>query len=581
MSHAPLCPSCSHRGKPADAYCSECGFPLGQARAEEGATDALVGRTLSGGYRVVEPLAEGSMGRVYRAEQSTLGRQVAVKVMSSGFLGNDEMIQRFKNEARAASALNHPNCVRVYDFGTTNDGRPYFVMELLTGQDLEAILAAEPLQPVTRVLDISLQILGALEEAHGLGVVHRDLKPGNVFVMPQRGGGDLVKVVDFGLAKLKSGISTQTGRVFGTPEYITPEQAMAKETDERTDLYACGVMLFEMIAGRLPFLQTEPRELLEAHAFEAPPKLASLAAERSMFGLDAVVERALSKDPIHRYQKAFEFADALREIVAYRTGERSVSDRRSWVRTAFKACSLCGNLNAPHARFCGECGETLERESALPPVSMPMATTGPVSRPVTPAPQPRSDVPPQARVTAREGRGSVPRSDSERPPRSVSATLEHSIREVIEEATESGDPGAALVFLEQIATDRLKAGDPNGAILALKRGIDLARADLDNGELDDPIRVVAIFSGKLGEAYFEASEPANATRALKDALALSRNADERARTWTLLSRVAKSQGHDEEASSYLESASREVASSGRRTSDPPQAANDSTRRKKR
>ena len=181
---------------------------MGQVRAEEGSKDPLVGKTFSGGYRIVEPLAEGSMGRVYRAEQATLGRQVAVKVMASSLVSNTEMVERFRNEARAASALNHPNCVRVYDFGQTPDGRPYFVMELLTGQDLEAILRQEPKQPVTRVLDITLQILSALEEAHGLGVVHRDLKPGNVFVMPQRGGGDLVKVVDFGLAKLKSGIST-------------------------------------------------------------------------------------------------------------------------------------------------------------------------------------------------------------------------------------------------------------------------------------------------------------------------------------------------------------------------------------
>lgn len=580
MSQSTDCPSCGHRGKPADVYCSECGFPIGQARAEEGASDPLVGRTLSGGYRVVEPLAEGSMGRVYRAEQATLARQVAVKVMSASFLGNSEMIERFKNEARAASALNHPNCVRVYDFGQTNDGRPYFVMELLTGQDLEAILAAEPLQPVNRVLDMTLQILGALEEAHGLGVVHRDLKPGNVFVMPQRGGGDLVKVVDFGLAKLKSGISTQTGRVFGTPEYITPEQAMAKETDERTDLYACGVMLFEMVAGRLPFLQTEPRELLEAHAFEQPPKLAELAADRAMFGLGDVVDRALAKDPQNRFQKAFEFADALREIVAYRTGERSASDRRSWVRTAFKVCALCGNLNAPHARFCGECGETLDRESALPPPASMPAPNSAVSRTGSSPGQPRSDAPREARITVKEGKRGADVALEDRPPRVISPTLEHSIREAIDDATESGDPSAALVFLEQIASDRLRAGDPNGAIMALKRGIDLARADLDKGDLDDPIRVVAIFSAKLGEAYFEAAEPAHATRALKDALALSRNAEERARTWSLLAQIARAQGHDREAGEYLESASRELSAASRR-SDPPQAANDSSRRKNR
>ncbi|NUP05066.1 MAG: protein kinase [Polyangiaceae bacterium] len=595
MSHAMECPSCGNRGKPSDAYCSECGFPMGQVRAEEASTDPLVGRSLSGGYRIVEPIAEGSMGRVYRAEQSTLGRQVAVKVMSPTLVSNAEMVERFKNEARAASALNHPNCVRVYDFGQTPEGRPYFVMELLTGQDLEAILHTEPLQPITRVLDMTLQMLSALEEAHGLGVVHRDLKPGNVFVMPQRGGGDLVKVVDFGLAKLKSGISTQTGRVFGTPEYITPEQATAKETDERTDIYACGVMLFEMISGRLPFLAREPRELLESHAFKLPPKLAELAPDRSTFGIEAVVARALEKDPKNRFQNATEFADALREIVAHRTGERSASDRRSWVRASFRACTYCGNLNPPAARFCGECGETLDRDSIpmAPPVDPHAATmrtpadTGPMPRGTArisvrdaPAvnrlgPEPRPAAPAQAAEPVSQKMPSRP------PPRSISATAEHSIQDAIKQAESSGDPSSALVFLEQIAHGRLKKKDADGAIVALKRGIDIARADLDKGELDDPIRVVAIFSAKLGEAYLERGEYTSSTRALKDALALSRNGNERARIWLTLSRVAGAQGHQKDAAEYLEAAERETASSGRRhNSEAPQAASDSSRRRK-
>lgn len=539
-------------------------------------SDPLVGKSLSGGYRVVEPLAEGSMGRVYRAEQSTLGRQVAVKVMSAALVSNTEMVERFRNEARAASALNHPNCVRVYDFGQTPDGRPYFVMELLTGQDLEGILQQEPLQPVTRVLDVTLQILSALEEAHGLGVIHRDLKPGNVFVMPQRGGGDLVKVVDFGLAKLKTGISTQTGRVFGTPEYITPEQAMAKDTDERTDVYACGVMLFEMITGRLPFLATEPKALLEAHAFEIAPKLADLAQERSMFGLDAAVEKAIEKDPAERFQNVTEFADALREIVAHRTGDRSGSDRRSWVRTAFRACSQCGNLNAPMARFCGECGEPLDRESLSPAPTKraSAAETGPMPRGQVPREIPVMDPPPRKPTPpADQPPQSVPR-------RALSTSAQHSIQEAIKSAEASGDPSSALVFLEQIALTRVKQGDPHGAIAALNRGIDIARADLDKGDLDDPIRVVAIFSAKLGEAYFEANDYIHATRALKDALALSRNGVERSRIWLMLSRVARVQGHEKEAADYLESAERETASSGRRSSETPQAANDSSRRRK-
>ncbi len=571
------CPSCGKKAKASDAYCSECGFPMSQVRAQDGATDPLVGRTLSGGYRVVEPLAEGSMGRVYRAEQSALGRPVAVKVMSLALVSNPEMVERFRNEARAASLLNHPNCVRVYDFGQTNDGRPYFVMELLTGHDLEAVLAQEPLQPVTRVLDIILQVLSALEEAHGLDVVHRDLKPANVFVMHQRGGGDLVKVVDFGLAKLRSAMSTPGGLVFGTPEYITPEQATAKETDARTDLYACGVMLFEMIAGRLPFLAEDPRALLEKHVFEEPPKLSELAPERSTFGLDLVVERALKKDPKNRYQTAGDFADALREIVAHRTGEHRLSDRKSWVRTSFRACQQCGHLNPPIARFCGECGETMERESLT-------GLVGPMSlRASEPSPAKES---PHEVITAKVPQGvrrdqptvrDKPAAPAEPAKPSVSAL--QSIESAIAEAETGGDAASALVFLEQIATGRLKAGEPRAAIEALRRGIEIARKDLDKGELDDPIRVVAIFSSKLGECYLETGEFSSATRTLKDALALSREGAERARIWLTLSRVARAQGHDADSVEYLDAAEREAAGVSRRNSEPPQAANDSLRKR--
>jgi len=609
MSHTStlLCPSCGNKAKASDAYCSECGFPMGQVRAEESASDSLVGKSLAGGYRIVEPLAEGSMGRVYRAEQSTLGRPVAVKVMSQGLVSNPEMVERFRNEARAASLLNHPNCVRVYDFGQTPDGRPYFVMELLTGQDLEAVLAHEPLQPVTRVLDISLQILSALEEAHGLDVVHRDLKPANVFVLPQRGGGDLVKVVDFGLAKLRSGMSTPGGLVFGTPEYITPEQATAKETDARTDLYACGVMLFEMVAGRLPFLATEARELLEKHVFEEPPKLGDLNADRSIFGLDLVVERAMKKKPEERYQSAGEFADALREIVAHRTGERSHSDRKSWVRTAFRACQLCGNLNPPIARFCGECGETMDNRESMsslsPSVASPAmrhdrdraapARSDPPVSGRAPALGQQAAPPPLSALAAQLAPTMVarkvvpetvtrPRSqppDPQPPAPALSASAVASIGQAIADAEASGDPASALVFLEQIATSRLKGGDAPSAIEALRRGIDIARADLDKGELDDPIRVVAIFSSKLGECYLETAEFSSATRSLKDALALSRGGAERARVWLLLSRVARAQGHDTDSAEYLDAAEREAAGMSRRSSEPPQAANDSSRKR--
>ncbi len=542
---ARTCPSCSHQAKPQDAFCAQCGFPLGQMKATPDG-DPLVGRTLPGGYRIVEGLAEGSMGRVYRAEQKALGRAVAVKVMNPGLVSNPDLVERFRVEARAASSLNHPNCVRVFDFGETQDGRPYIVMELLSGHDLADILAQAQLMPVTRALDITLQILGALEEAHGQGVVHRDLKPGNIFVMTQRGGGDLVKVVDFGLAKLKSSMSSPSGLVFGTPEYISPEQATAKNTDNRTDLYACGVILFEMVTGRLPFEDDSPQGLLEKHVYAKPPKPSDFVA--SVSDLDAVIAKVLEKAPDDRYESAEAFAEALREVVAHRTGERSYSERRSWVRTMLRPCASCGNLILPSARFCGECGEAAPRDS-LPGSLRPSVPAAP--------PGASSSVPPA--VTEHVAPAA--------PPPGATASARREIEVAIREAEQSGDAQSALIFLEQIASSRLAAKDPTSAIDALKRGIEIARRDLDNGELDDPIHAVAILTGKLGEAYLDAALLMEARSALKDSLALTRGAADRAKLWLALARVARAEGHEDDAREYMEAAERET--SARRNSEPP------------
>ena len=372
------CPSCGHPCVPADKYCSECGFLLSTMGD---AHDTLIGKTLPGGYRIVEFIAEGSMGRVYRAEQSALGRNVAVKIMNQALLAHPKMVDRFRTEARAASMLNHPNCMRVYDFGEMPDGPPYLVMELLLGKDLEILLQDEPILPITRILDLTLQILRALEEAHEQGIVHRDLKPANVFVLPQRGGGDLVKVVDFGLAKLKSAISgsTMTGLVCGTPAYMAPEQATGSDTDARTDLYACGVMFFEMLAGAPPFAADDPSDLLRMQVYDLPPMLSALAPDRAVPGIEAILETALAKKREDRYENAAAFAEAIQEVVSVRTGERS----HSWVRTSLRSCAECGGLFSTSARFCGECGAPVPRDS-LPfgPTSVP--TSQPEKRNVSP-----------------------------------------------------------------------------------------------------------------------------------------------------------------------------------------------------
>jgi serine/threonine protein kinase len=192
------CPQCGTACESSHQYCPGCGFPIGAVAVNS--EDKLVGRSLPGGYLVLDLISVGGMGRVYRAEQRALGRTVAVKVIHPHLLADENSIVRFMTEARAASQLNHPNSVSVIDFGRTDDGQPYLVMEFLRGKDLARVAYDQGPLAFKRVVDVLVQTLMALSEAHDLGIVHRDLKPENIILEPLRRGGDFVKVVDFGLA---------------------------------------------------------------------------------------------------------------------------------------------------------------------------------------------------------------------------------------------------------------------------------------------------------------------------------------------------------------------------------------------
>src|ERR1700761_3266418 len=249
-----LCPRCSAPCGEAHRFCFACGGELTESNRPE---DPLLGCTLPGGYRVTHMVGVGGMGRVYCAEQVALGRTVAVKVVHPHLADDELAAARFLNEARTASRLSHPNSVAIFDFGRTDDGQPYIVMEYLRGRDLARVADDEGPLPLRRTVDILRQTLAPLDEAHALGVVHRDLKPDNIVLEPMRSGLDFVKVVDFGLAKVLDrdappglhGVLTQPGLVCGTPEYMSPEQARGDELDGRSDLYSLGVVLFEVLAG--------------------------------------------------------------------------------------------------------------------------------------------------------------------------------------------------------------------------------------------------------------------------------------------------------------------------------------------
>ncbi len=324
--------------------------------SEPEATDAFVGRVIADAYVVQELVGVGGMGRVYRAEQRALGRIVAIKVVHRHLLGDRDSIARFYTEARAASSLNHPNSVSVFDFGRTADGMLYLVMEFLRGRDLARLMEEEWPLPIPRVIELVQGVLGALGEAHARGVVHRDLKPENVLIERLRGGGDHVKVVDFGLAKIRDAEATEASRglVAGTPDYMAPEQARALEVDGRSDLYALGVVLFELLTGRLPFVDEVPSRVMSKHVFDRVPDPQEIAPYRGIPDeLVAIVMKALAKDPVDRFQDADEMSRALKRVdVALRT---SISGVR---------CPRCGAPNDDQRAFCGDCGRRLGSVSA-------------------------------------------------------------------------------------------------------------------------------------------------------------------------------------------------------------------------
>jgi serine/threonine protein kinase len=343
------------------------------------------------------------MGRVYCAEQVALGRTVAVKVVHPGLADEELTAARFLNEARAASRLSHPHSVAIFDFGRTDDGRPYIVMEYLRGRDLARVAADEGPLSFGRVADVLRQTLAALEEAHALGIVHRDLKPDNIVLEPLRSGLDFVKVVDFGLAKMlqgdpgaqHAGALTRPGLVCGTPEYMSPEQSRGDALDGRSDLYSVGAVLFELLTGRVPFVADTATKTLLMHLTEVPLDPRDAAPERGIPAPFAEVTlRALAKSVDDRFQDARQFADALDHAWVASEGGRPLEQQ---VRANGIRCRACGTQCPLGQKFCGDCGASIVSRF---PSSAPR-------RPSTPPP-PRNDGHAVTQVASEALRGAHP-----------------------------------------------------------------------------------------------------------------------------------------------------------------------------
>lgn len=264
------------------------------------------------------------MGSVYKAEQPDMNRYVAVKILHPRYAGRQDLVARFRREARAMSQLSHPNTARVFIYGVLEDGSCYFVMEHLVGKNLAQVVRSEgPMDPA-RAVRIMSQACGALEEAHHAGIVHRDLKPENIFLTTQGGIADFPKVLDFGLAKVTekqmrpgSLVLTREGMVFGTPEFMSPEQAKGKTLDARSDIYSLGVIFYELLTGKLPFEAKHSIEYIQLHVTAQPAPLSQRVPGLTFSpALDAAVARALAKDPDQRYPSAMAFAAALQEAIS-------------------------------------------------------------------------------------------------------------------------------------------------------------------------------------------------------------------------------------------------------------------------
>jgi eukaryotic-like serine/threonine-protein kinase len=271
------------------------------------------GELLGGRYRLVRRLGAGGMGEVWEALHEGLGRHVALKAILPSLTSDPVLLARFQREAQAAASLGHPNIVQVTDFAAPQGEPAFLVMELLSGMSLSRAIEQQGPMPESRVAFIAAQVLTALDVAHRANLVHRDIKPDNIF-LTSVAGVEVVKVLDFGIAKLygesEAAKLTQTGVVMGTPQYMSPEQARGKAVDARTDLYAVGTAMFQALTGRLPFGAGSINALLFAIADDPPPPVSALRADADP-RFCAVIERALAKDPAHRYGSALEMRDAL------------------------------------------------------------------------------------------------------------------------------------------------------------------------------------------------------------------------------------------------------------------------------
>jgi len=315
VSDLKVCPTCGTEYPLSERFCPRDGTALRSSNAQ----GDLMGSIIAERYHILKKLGEGGMGTVYLAEHVKMGRKAALKVMNPGMNSDPDAIARFNREAANASRLNHPNVCGIYDFGETPDGLIYLAMEFIEGESLTSLIEKNKFLAAPRAASIIHQAADALAVAHDYGIVHRDLKPDNIMIARGRDGSDMVKVVDFGIAKASSSDAqkvTKTGLVVGTPEYMSPEQLAGDKLDGRSDIYSLGLVAFNCLTGLLPFPSNSAQEAMIMRLTDQPKTLAEMKPDVAWpEELQAVMDKVLARDANERYQKSSEFGRDIAKAV--------------------------------------------------------------------------------------------------------------------------------------------------------------------------------------------------------------------------------------------------------------------------